>query len=439
MRYLTVACAAVVLVFSCGVARAQPSPPGDYVRREEYDKLKKEFEQMKADMATMRKERATGMEGYASKAEVDQAMDEFDKSLRQIKDMAQRSQAGEERLVIVGDAAMDFVAQKGSKSTLSASMAPIILWKLSDRLMFEGAFDIGISTSEDVKSSTSFDLVHANITYLVNKYVTAGGGLFLVPFGVFRNHYDSSWINKLPDPPLAFGDSGIAPGSELGVFAEGAFPVGTMKVNYAVYLTNGPNLITKDPATAGMLNFADYTDLNNNKAGGGRIGFQPIPEMELGYSIMFAQVDSTDFPATSALIQAVDLQYKKEYDLLKGTIDLRAEWVWSNVDQQTFDPTGKLGFGPLSFDNYRNGGYVQISYRPTQFKDKIIRNIEPVFRYDRLEVSKDAPGGGWEQRYAIGLDYWLRSNAVIKVAYEFDDRQVGDNADAFMLEFGIGL
>ena len=71
--------------------------------------------------------------------------------------------------------------------------------------------------------------------------------------------------------------------------------------------------------------------------------------------------------------------------------------------------------------------------------NKIIRNLEAVVRWDRLDVPTQAPGGGFEERWTIGLDYWVMPNAVFKVAYQFDNKQVGESADALMVQFGVGL
>ena len=70
---------------------------------------------------------------------------------------------------------------------------------------------------------------------------------------------------------------------------------------------------------------------------------------------------------------------------------------------------------------------------------KILKNLEFIFRYDRLNVSKAAPSGGYEQRYTCGVDYWLNPSTVIKVAYEVDDKQRGRNSDAFFIQGAMGF
>jgi hypothetical protein len=139
------------------------------------------------------------------------------------------------------------------------------------------------------------------------------------------------------------------------------------------------------------------------------------------------------------VLQAVHLNWRQDVDFLKGAIDFRTEWVWSQVDKATYDPDGSQGFGPISFNNNRNGGYVQLCYRPTKIDNKIIKNLEFVSRYDRLTSSHSAPGGDTEDRVTLGVDYWITPAVVFKTAYEFDQKQVGDNQNAFLVQVGFGL
>jgi hypothetical protein len=62
-----------------------------------------------------------------------------------------------------------------------------------------------------------------------------------------------------------------------------------------------------------------------------------------------------------------------------------------------------------------------------------------VGRYDRINISENAPDGGWDQRFTIGLDYWVTPSFVVKTAYEFDDPQHGERDDAFFVQAALGL
>ena len=418
---------ALVLVAPSFLRAAADTQPT--VSREEYESLKREVEALRAQSNPTTAPSATAED-----------VNDLDRQIQELKDQVHRALPGMEHLVIAGDAAVGFVTQRKTNSTFFAGVSPLFLWEPTDRLLFEAAFDVGINTDADSNSSTSFDLTIANASYLVNDYLAVGGGLFVVPFGVYHNHFDPPWINKFLDDPLAFGDGGISPSSEVGIFARGAVPVlSQSKLTYDVYLTNGPQLITKDPDAAGSLNFDDFTDLNNNKAAGGRVGFLPTPNIELGYSLQFSEPNPTKFRDVHAILQAADINWRQEVREIEGMLDFRAEWVWSNVQRATYDPTGALGFGPITFHNYRSGGYVQLCYRPTLVPNKFIRNFELVTRFDALTTPLSAPGGEHERRYTFGVDYWLTPSAVLKVAYEVDEKKKGPGQNALLVQFGIGL
>ena len=85
------------------------------------------------------------------------------------------------------------------------------------RVLVEAELELEVEDSE-----TNMELEYGEITYLVNDYVTLGAGVFLSPFGVFRERLHPAWINKMPDAPLALGHDGINSQSELGVQARGA-------------------------------------------------------------------------------------------------------------------------------------------------------------------------------------------------------------------------
>jgi hypothetical protein len=445
-------------------ASASASPTTqDSVSREEYQRLLQEQEQMRREIAELKAERnaptttppaTVALPPRASVAPSNslprdpvtrEDLDDLEQQIRKVTDQVHSALPGTEHLTILGDAAVGFTNRDKSPSNFNLAFSPLFLWEPTSRLLVEAALDVGVDTTTDSVSSTSVDLTIANASFIVNDNLIVGGGLFVVPFGQYHNHFDPPWIEKLPDAPLAFGDNPIAPSSEVGIFARGAVPVrglprflSSAKLTYDAYVTNGPGLITTDPAAAGSLNFDDFTDLNNGKAAGGRLGFLPFPNVEMGYSVQYAQAAPAGFRKAYVLLQAADLNWVQEVRPL-GVFTTRAEWVWSEVEMTTFDPHGSLGFGPLNFNNYRTGGYVELAYRPTLIQNRVLRNLEFVFRYDVLRAPLKAPGGDHEQRYEFGIDYWLTPSAVLKVAYEIDNKKIGQGQNAFFIQLGLGL
>ncbi len=453
-RSLVMTLSVGALALALSPAGGQDAPPvrEGTVSRAEYEQLKKDHEELKREFAELKKARQAEVattrpqpqlvaqpQGGATPATSDD-LDDIDKTLRELKGQLREVRPGTEKLVIAGDAAVGFTSQRGTKSTFFAGIAPLVLWQPYERLLIEAAADIGISNDDNGASSTSVELTIANVSFIVNDNLIVGGGLFVAPFGAYHRHFDPPWINKLPDDPLVFSDGGLAPGSIVGFYASGAVPVPHgMKILYDAYVSNGPNLETQDSGSAGQLHFDNYSDLNNNKAVGGRIGLQPITELEVGYSIQYGKAGSAGFGDFNTVIQAVDFAYRKEFAQIFGTIDINGSWVWSDVGNATYDRNGQLGFGPVSFRNSRNGGYVLLAYRPTMVHNKFLRNIEYVARFDALTSPLGAPGGEHERRLALGVDYWITPAAVFKVAYEFDNRKNDAGANAFFIQLGLGL
>ena len=454
--YRNLATGAVAILASGVMAGAQdaaPPPPATqpYVTWQEYQRVVQEQQEMRQELDALKKQIASQPAPAPAVAQTPATPapsaaqstaptnDELETEIETLKDATAQNKPGLENVVIAGDAATGFTTQKGAKSSFYAGVAPLILWQPTDKFLFETSFDIGIGTDPTNASSTTFDLDIADASYILNDYMLVGGGLFTTPFGQYHNHFDPPWITKFPDDPLAFGAQSIAPEHAVGAFVKGAIPISTSKVTYDVYVSNGANLITNDPNASGQLNFDEFSDLNNNKSVGGRIGFLPMHNMEMGYSAASAQVNTDGFPTTYALLQAVDFNYRPIVDALGGQFDLQAEWVWSNVDRQTYDPTGSQGFGPISFNNDRNGGYVELTYRATKSDIEVIRNLEYGFRYDRVSTSLAAPGADRESRYTLGLDYWITPTIVLQTAYEFDFQKPNPNANALLIQLGIGL
>lgn len=158
----------------------------------------------------------------------------------------------------------------------------------------------------------------------------------------------------------------------------------------------------------------NFTDINSNKAFGGRIGFLPVWNWEIGGSLMFGDAeDDVDF-----FMYGFDTEFQYRGFLFLG------EFLHLQNDN--------IGGGQIE----KNGYYVQGSYRlsdiPIQqrYLGSFINGLEPVFRYGKNYL----PGKDQEQ-YAIGLDWWLLSSVPLKIAYEFNDGL----PDRFLVQWAFGF
>jgi hypothetical protein len=419
-------------------AAAQPTTATAPVSREEFETMRDELTTVKRELAELRAQRAatttTTTATATATADQEERLAEVEETIDAIEKDLRARQAGDTAFLITGNATAGFVDREGDDSTFNAIFRPTLLWEFNDRLLFESKLEIRLQEGTE---ETDVFLESANISYVLSDVAIVGVGKFLTPFGLYPDRfYPPKWAEE----PLIYSRTdAIAPHSSVGAFVRGTIPLGggASEMNYATWISNGP-LLQTDAADLGTLNFSDTPDGNDHKAVGGRIGYVPWPALEVGASILSAGV-SPDGDSTRALLLGVDAQYVKQVDPLGGTIDLRAEYVWSHVDDVTYDPTGAQGVGPLSFDNRRHGGYVELSYRPTKSDSKFIRSLEFLGRYEVYKTPAAAPGSFDDQRFTIGTNYWLTPTISLRVAYQFDDRKRADDQDALFLQVGVGL
>ena len=437
--------ACLLVATSFAALAQQPTPNGEVVTlpKQQYERMLTEHQQLMEEMKEMRAFKASieasRKQSVAQQKETDQALDDIDKQVKAVKVMAKESFPGTSKFLMTGYGSAGFIAQDhGGAKNFTATFNPIFTWKLSDRLFFEGELEAELEGHD-----TSLALEMAQLSYLVNDYLTVGAGKFLNPVDYFVERQHMGWVNKLPDKPLAVYD-GLLAESLLGFQFRGGVPLGSTKISYAVFAANAPELRVDtgsvDSTDLGTLEFNNFDNIGNHIAVGGRLGFQPMPELEIGYGVQFSDVAPPGHSGSvNSLLQSVDLSYIRDSARLKGVLNLKAQWVWSHVDPYTYDPDEAVG-GPFNFTNNRNGGYAQIAYRPSRVANDFVKNLEPVFRYDRLSQARTLSGVD-EVRYTVGLNYWLAPMTVFKVAYEFD-HQNGPEADrhnATLVQFVTGF
>lgn len=405
----------------------------DYGRlRNDNESLRREVESVRTELSALRREEGSAV---ADRALAEMRADIMAEMAREIERQTQWLSPGATNFVIAGSAVTAFQDREGVDSTFGVGIAPILLWKPTERLMFETEVAFALTDEE-----TEVELDYAHFSYLLNDYLTIGGGKFLIPFGAFWERWHPSWINKLPTMPLIYERGLIGP-TGLGVQLRGGAPLGPTKINYAAYVINGPDLRTSF-ASAGRLGFNNHRDNNNNKAVGGRIGFLPIPELEVGYSILAGRVGDSGsrYGKVDTIIHGFDFSYGREFDAIKGRLDLRAEFIRVDTDDVIF--TGP--FDPFTFRNRRNGWFLQVAYRPTKVDLKLpgaidVRKLEFVARYDQIRQAGPGRLGVDHDQLTVGIDYWVTPSAVLKAAYVFDDAHGGESRNGFFLQFAVGF
>jgi hypothetical protein len=428
---------------------------GEAVTREEFQKLVEDVQKLKAENAQLKtsdteiKAENADLKKQIAKVKPAQVTDleaELDKYVTQeefkaIKDTVVTVKPGTTKFLLTGGAITSFVAPEHQPSSFSAEFDPIFLWKMSERLSFEAEVPISVDGS--------VELEYADIAYVANDYLTIQAGKFKSPFGLFNPRFDPAWINKFADAPMIYDDGSpelMIPHEQVGVNFTGATDAGPTKIRYAVFTGNNLEVEPKDPATFGtVFKSSDFSN-NNDKTIGGRLGFLPVPYLEIGAS---AQYSSNVFPrgdhTAYGRILGLDASMNRDFDPLLGTIDIKTEFVWTRVAPHTYATIAADGTETdVAFNhNHRSGCYAQLAYRPTRVCQKWVKNLEVGVRYDHItnpSATPDTPPDAQFQRvshdrWTVGLNYYLEPSTVLKADYERDPHF----GHVFQLQYAIGF
>ncbi len=415
------------LIFSTAekIAYAAETPNnGQYVSKKQYDQLKDEMNILKEQVQLLlqqRSQQGTGSQSF-QQAKTEKDIAEIQNEVKTLKAQNEALDDGTTGFLLTGYGFAGYTDSETSNSSFNAGFNPIFLWRLQDDLLFEGEFELELDGN-----TTNVGLEYAQLSYLLNDYITFGAGKFLNPSNYFIERLHPAWINKLADKPITMvGTNRLQASSQLGLQVRGGVPIRSMRGEYAFYVSNGPSM-----RNDGSLNFKDFTDTNNNKAVGGRIGWLPVSGLELGYGFEIAGVaDPANGNTLDVITHVVDINYLQTSKYLLGSIDLRGQYADRQIDRSS-SPT-------LAFDNSSSGGYGQMAYRPSLTSIPYLRDVESVLRYDWINLP-NATNFNDEQRWTVGLNYYLAASTLLKFAYQFDNKQGTTNDNALLFQVTSGF
>ncbi len=349
---------------------------------------------------------------------------------------SQRQSPGNTNFVLAGYTYSGFEKEgDGQGSFGPAGFSPIFLWKKSDKLFFEGEMEMEIEDGE-----VNFGLEYSTLHYVLNKYFTVSAGKFLSPFGTYAERLHPKWIDKFAEKPLGFSEEGamVGPMGEFGVSLRGGSQLGNAKINYVAYLSNGPSLITDDPAMAGQLMYDNLADNNNNKAIGGRLGFLPFSNssLEIGVSGQTAKVGDkgSEYEHTGVNLFSGDISFIHKVGFMD--LNIKGQYNQVNVDAATYkDEEGNN----LNFDNNSKAYFLQLALRPAFIRNKFIKNIEFAGRYSAMNLPEKSLWAGNQSQIGLGLNYWLNWNSVLKIDYMIDQVKGEEKEGAINVQIAFGF
>ncbi len=334
---------------------------------------------------------------------------------------------GSTKFFIAGHTTVTAVLDSGKSDFTNANFSAIFLYQLSEKLFVESEIEI-----ETGGGSPDIGLEHANLVWMVGKNIAFHAGRFVPHFGMYRGRLAEGFMNRFATNPVGYGDGGIGTMEAVGFGFQGGFALGVSKMNYDLWVSNGPQLLT-DAENAGQFDYEAYTDNNKNKALGGRIGFLPFSNscLELGVSYENTSKTENQYSLEKSVgvrALAIDANFYHNVDALKSTVRLIGEYKKQNVDKLDYPIVDKAGApDTIRFDNNANTYYALASIRPTGSENNILRNFEVAFRYSKFTTPAGAPWANYDPgtgkniattQTAIAINYWLKWNCVAKICYQ---------------------
>ncbi|PWT99337.1 MAG: hypothetical protein C5B52_10790 [Bacteroidetes bacterium] len=335
--------------------------------------------------------------------------------LNELEKKASNSKQGEDQVLIAGLATIGFASFKSTNTfngTTSVSkensfpdadnfeLSPMFLWRHGKKFLveFEPSFN-----------NNGLSVNWADVSWFAAPGLIVRAGYLVLPFGTYAKREASGWINKLATDPMGVAD--MTP-TDYGVEVEGGLPLGSMKINYDLALSNGNQLLQDGTLTNGNI-----SDNNHNKTITGRFGILPFSNssLELGVSGMFGKVgdQGSDIQNTMSKSYAFDFNYVKLFNPL--LINIKAQYNIQNIDKVDYvnSPDSSI----YTFENHTKAYFVQGSLRPTGASG-FIKNVELAGRYTLFNTPANSSFGSDQHTVTIGLNYWLSWRAVFKITYE---------------------
>jgi len=325
---------------------------------------------------------------------------------------------------MAGYADVNYVDKQHENSSFTVGrFSPIFHYQYRDIVMMESELEFEI----DDQGETEVTLEYMTIDWFLSDYAVLVAGKFLSPIGQFRQNLHPSWINKLATAPPGFGHDGAAPVSDIGLQVRGGFPLGNMRTNYAVYVSNGPelNAEAEDDGAGGFEYSLDgvaaegfNADSDGKKTFGGRFGLLPINSLEIGVSAAGGKAAVTKIEAeTSPPEGSISGEQSRDYTVygsdfvwFTGNMSMRGEFVKTKVGKATKGATASASSKWTTW-------YTQAAYRLPGTK------WEGVLRYTDYDSPHDSVD---LKQTAVGINYLVANNFIVKLTYELNNGKKDD-------------
>lgn len=457
---------ALLLAPGLALAQATEAPTyGDGANSPLLDRI----EQMERDLQALKAQlRAASEKAESASADAEAAKERADAASKVAETVRTASRAPTKlpdtiwHLAGYAEAGLVVSDAKGQPDTFSSGkFNPAFHFQYKDLVIFESEAEISV----DSEGETEFELEYSQFDVFLHDNITLVLGKYLSPVGQFQERLHPGWINKMPDNPAGFAHDGVQPATDVGAQLRGGVSLGDTLLTYVVAAGNGPRI----NAEGGVELEGFGGDDNDNKSISGRIGFLPVPWLEVGGSFLTSKVSGEEgnvveldpLEPTNAdfTLWGVDAAFTR------GAWDIRFEYLNAERDSIfTAIPHGE-GVGFESIGALSAGGgeqtegetevaflsdldmeawYAQVAYRLSGLTDVAVwKNFEPVVRYGEFRIRglDELREEAAEDRFDIGLNYWLAPSIVLHGSVQWRDfaDELRKSETRYQLELAYGF
>lgn len=421
----------LVLAMATGLSVAQPTSATSPNLEDRIEVLERELQELK--------------EERTESDSLQQRVETLERELKEAKNEAYAEERAKTQFHLAGYASAGFAtSDEDTDSFEVGSFNPGFHFQYDDLVFFEAELHIG--TEDD--GATETELEYADLTWLASDYLMVKAGKWLSPVGQFQERLHPTWINKLPTAPAGFNHGGAQPLSDVGIQLRGGIPLGPSLFNYVVAVGNGPRIGHHGPELEGF-----GADDNNNKTVSGRIGFLPIPNVEIGASFLTAKLDGEERAADPCDVAALDEACEPttgdfdlwgvDFAITPGPWDFRGEYLKSELDSLFTREGHADAHTTLLPKTEWKAWYVQLAYQLRGVTNaKFFRKLELVSRYGEFEIDGfDEFAEDAQERWNAGVNYLFAPSVIAKLAWEsrdFDDPGRADD-DRILGQFTFGF
>jgi len=345
-----------------------------------------------------------------------------------------KAKGGGTKFLLAGKAQQSWTNTKVEGSPSSHTFYPDALMlmplvKLNDRLFLDAQIEVDPNPTGGAAINLNEMIVYYRATNCLNIFA----GNFSPKYGLYMGVMDD-FTNRYATNPIGMNRG---PGTQTGIGIQGGIQTGTSKLNYQLYLANGPQLIVDSTTQGnsnqtGKLNYGNYSDNNNNKAIGGSIGFLPLSNSNLQVDVsgqMAAKTGNmgTPFESVSSMSWAADLNYYHLFNPL--LVRVQAEYNSTITQNKTYPWRSTADTTKLlvpAFNNQISGWFVGATLRLAGVKNTILSNFELGARvggytppqYTSLPSTPAVWGENAEQQTTVCLTYWFTWKTPLNFAYD---------------------